>query len=223
MTTNSIQPTPWDTEAFGINCFEITNTSEKVLAHAANTPGHYSIKLDPLADKELLQRYGFYYTDTLIEPVCHSGQLIKHLNPECTFAINVNLDDLLPMCDSSFLHGRFHRDFNLTSRQADQRYKQWLKQIYHENEVFGLYYRKELAGFIAHNKGNLLLHTISSEFRGQRLAKSLWSSVCHHLFLNGISEIRSSVSAANLPVVNLYSSLGFRFQNSVDIYHKLTR
>jgi len=222
MSIDNIHPTPWDTKAFGLNCFEITELSEQTLAHASANPGHYTIKVDPLADKELLHRFGFYYTDTLIEPVCFSETLINHYNPDCTITNNVELDLLLPMCDNSFLHGRFHRDFNLPDAFADQRYKQWLSQIYVEHEVFGLYFQKQLAGFIAHNNGNLLLHTVSSEFRGKALAKFFWSAVCRHLFQQGIKEIRSSISATNLPVLNLYVSLGFRFRNSDDIYHRKT-
>jgi hypothetical protein len=54
------------------------------------------------------------------------------------------------------------------------------------------------------------------------MAKFLWTPVCQALFDAGASEIVSSISAANLAVVNLYSSLGFRFRNAVDIYHRLT-
>lgn len=223
MIANSIFPTPWDANAFSINCFEITKVSDEALAHAATTPGHYTIKVEPLTDKALLHQYGFYYTDTLIEPVCMAGQLISHHNPDCSIATEMDLKDLLPMCDGSFQHGRFHRDFNLSNEAADQRYKQWLTQLYRENEVIGLYYQQCLAGFIAHKDGKLLLHTISNEFRGQGLAKYFWSETAEQLFSFGINEIRSSVSSTNLPVLNLYASLGFRFYNAVDIYHRLTR
>ncbi|TLS74923.1 GNAT family N-acetyltransferase [Mariprofundus erugo] len=220
---NHISPTPWDTKVFGIPCFEITAYAEEPLAIAASVTGHYTIKVDPLANKELLQKYGFYYTDTLIEPVCRVDRFTPHQHADCSVRTDTPLDELLPMCDHTFLHGRFHRDFMLAGAAADQRYRQWLSQMHCENEVFALYYNTNLAGFIAHHQGNLLLHAIAREYRGQGLAKYFWSHVCDHLFLSGASEIRSSVSAANLAVLNLYASLGFRFCHATDIYHRLTR
>lgn len=204
-------------------CFEITAYTQEALATAAASPGHYTIKVDPLADKALLHQYGFYYTDTLIEPACRIEQFIPHRHAGCSSRTDTPLEELLPICEHTFLHGRFHRDFNLSLQQADQRYKQWLSQLHHEGKVFGLYYRGNIAGFIAHSQGNLLLHAVSHAYRGQGLAKYFWSDVCSQLFDSGITDIRSSVSAANLAVLNLYASLGFRFHHAKDIYHRLTR
>lgn len=222
MNDLDMHPTPWDKAVFGIDCFEITKVSEAALAHAVATPGHYSVKIDPLASKALLHKYGFYYTDTLIEPFCKCADVIEFKHPDIAIDETVDIDLLLPMCDESFVHGRFHRDFNLTSNKANLRYKQWLKQLADEGNVLGLFYRGETAGFIAQNKGNLLLHTIDSKFRGQGLAKYFWSATCQKLANHGIQEIRSSISASNLPVLNLYCSLGFRFRKAMDIYHRLS-
>ncbi|MDQ6994771.1 MAG: hypothetical protein Q9M18_04165, partial [Mariprofundaceae bacterium] len=61
-------PTPWDSHIFHMPCFEITKLNEEALQIACKNSAHYTIKVDPLADKRLLHKYGFYYTDTLIEP-----------------------------------------------------------------------------------------------------------------------------------------------------------
>ncbi len=223
MNTDDIRPSPWDKRIFSMDCFEIMNICEQALSHAAVTPGHYTVKIDPLADKSLLHHYGFYYVDTLIEPTCEQSHFIAHRHPDCSIASNVEIADLLPMCTNSFMHGRFHRDFNLPAEDADRRYAQWLEQLHEEADVFGLYYRQELAGFIACKEGKLLLHTITSSFRGKGLAKFFWSVACERLFQDSVQTITSSISAANLPVLNLYSSLGFRFTHAVDTYHRLSR
>ena len=59
------------------------------------------------------------------------------------------------------------------------------------------------------------------KYRGQGLAKFWWSLVCCRLFADGFDEVSSSVSAANLAVLNLYASLGFKFKEATDVYHKL--
>jgi len=221
--SDGIHFVPWDSTVFGMRCFEITTLSDQNLARAATTPGHYTVKVDPLSDKSLLHRYGFYYTDTLLEPWCQAQQFVPHPHSAVTLDMNVVLDDLLPMCEESFVYGRFHRDFNLSRHQSDQRYKQWLTQMHRSEDIIGLLFQGELAGFIAHEEGALRLHTVEARFRGQGLAKYLWTAACMHLFKQGVGEIYSSISAANLAVVNLYASLGFRFRHAVDVYHHLSK
>ncbi|MDQ6991889.1 MAG: GNAT family N-acetyltransferase [Mariprofundus sp.] len=218
----NIKPTPWDSAAFGMDCFEITQYDLETLSLAATTTGHYTIKIDPLADKTLLHQYGFHYTDTLIEPVCLREKWLAKSDPLATIDHHITLEQLLPMCDQSFLHGRFHRDFNIMPEQADARYKQWLKQMHQAGQVFGLCYSKQLVGFIAASQGNLLLHTIAKPYRGKGLAKPLWTAAISEIFSQGYDQIRSSISASNMAVLNLYVSLGFRFEHPVDIYHRLS-
>jgi len=217
-----LRPSPWDTAAFGVSCFELDGACEEALAYAASTPGHYTVKLDPLADKSLLDRYGFYYTDTLLEPVCDASRFIDHMHAEASVDTAPDVQMLLPMCRNSFVHGRFHRDFNLSPDAADQRYMRWLEQLQREDTVLGLGFSGELAGFIAERQGVLVLHALDERFRGKGLAKYLWSAACRHLFAQGAGELSSSISASNLAVLNLYASLGFRFRHAVDIYHRLS-
>ena len=138
-----------------------------------------------------------------------------------TFSKTVALEPLAEICRSAFLHGRFHRDFNIDAARADHRYENWLCQLHAEGRVFGLFYGGEVAGFIAHIGGSLVLHAMGETHRGRGLAKYFWSAVCRHLFAAGQTEVRSSISFVNIAVINLYSSLGFRFRKPVDIYHRV--
>jgi len=223
LTTKHFKHAPWDESVFNTPCYEIVEPNAHALQESTAHTGHYTVKVDPLADKTLLHRFGFYYTDTLIEPYCNQDRFVAHAHPEVSIDTDSELHELLPMCDNSFVHGRFHRDFNLPREQADQRYKQWLGQLHATGQVFILRYQHDLAGFIACDDGKLLLHVIDAPFRGQGLAKYMWSAVIEQLFLHGEQEIRSSISAANLAVLNLYISLGFRFDKAQDIYHIQTR
>jgi len=67
-----------------------------------------------------------------------------------------------------------------------------------------------------------VLHAMTPAFRGRGLAKFLWTTVCDALFLQGHAELCSSVSAANIAVIRLYQSLGFRLRHPVDVYHRWT-
>lgn len=224
MYTTRIKDTPWDAAAFGIYTGELIEYSEMALRAAAARPGHYTLKIDPLADSRLLHEHGFYYCDTQIEPWCGMANLLPSApHPEATITREANLPELLAICHGSFEHGRFHRDFNLPRADADLRYDNWLRQLYEQQCVYGLLWNNVLVGFIAYTENSLVLHALAMTHRGKGLAKYWWSAVCTELFAAGHTEIKSSVSAANVAVVNLYASLGFRFRKPLDIYHRLVK
>lgn len=211
----------WDSSVFGVDAYEISVLSREVLETVIHVPGHYTVRLDPLASKQLLHEYGFYYCDTLIEPYCTMERFLAVDSVDVYTSQDVALEPLLKICDGAFSHGRFHRDFNLSKAQADRRYNNWLTQLHGAGKVHTLLYRGELAGFIAVEGNRLVLHAIADSLRKRGLAKILWTPVCRTLFEAGCSELVSSVSASNLAVMNLYASLGFRFRNPLDAYHLL--
>jgi hypothetical protein len=219
--TPQIKPVPWDKAAFGFDCFEITGPDPDLLKKALTTAGHYTVKVDPLADKSPLHELGFYYCDTLIEPWCTADRLIKFARDGASFSTATPLEEIADICHNAFFYGRFHRDFNIDSKKADARYENWLKQLYGAGQVYGLLYEGKVAGFIAHSEGRLVLHAMSAAYRGKGLAKFFWSGVCQHLFEDGHAEIQSSISFVNMAVINLYTALGFRFRNPVDVYHRM--
>jgi GNAT superfamily N-acetyltransferase len=216
-----LRPTPWDARVFGIDTYEILEYSEESLEAVKGMPGHFTIKVDPLADKRLLQEHGFYYCDTLIEPFATPAMFVPHENGEIALGTAFPRDALLDLVDGAFVYGRFHRDFALDPRQADLRYRNWLRQLEEKGTVWALLHRGGLAGFFACEGPRIQLHALRESYRGKGLAKYFWSRAIEELFAQGHEEVTSSVSAANLAVVNLYASLGFRFRRAVDVYHKL--
>lgn len=219
----SFKTIPWDTAALGICAYEIPEPTSEALEIAMQLSGHYTVRVDPLAPKQLLNDCGFYYCDTLIEPYCTEDSFIPFNDSEVSVSKDCTLERLLKVCHGAFSHGRFHRDFNLTQAKADQRYDNWLCQLHAAGKTYGVLYRGEFAGFIAVDGNRLVLHALAELMRGRGLAKSLWTPLCETVFASGYTEVTSSVSASNLAVVNLYARLGFSFRNPVDIYHRLTQ
>jgi len=215
----AIRRVEWDSAAFGRDCYEITEYSEAALSEAAERSGHYTIKVDPLQPKSLLQKNDFYYCDTLVEPFCPRARFAAQRDARAGFARDAALDDLLAICHGAFEHGRFHRDFNLRREQADLRYDNWLRQLHAAGNTYGLIYEGRLAGFIAVDGPRLVLHAMAEQFRGRGLAKYLWTTVCEDLYRNH-AELSSSISAANVAAADLYVALGFRLRHPVDVYHR---
>lgn len=216
-----IRATSWDEVAFGMPTWDLLEYSVTSLQQATNTSGHQTIKVDPLANKQLLHEYGFYYCDTLIVPSCRAGRLRAVHHSDATISQTIDADYALEIFHGSFIHGRFHRDFNLPNAAADQRYDNWLKQLLDKRQVYGLYWQGDLAGFIGYHENSLVLHAVAEKYRGKGLSKYWWSMVCIELLANGYDEVKSSISSANLAVLNLYASLGFSFSSPQDVYHRL--
>ena len=221
MTPNLIEPTPWDTAVFGCRTFEIRAATPEVMMEMLKVPGHYTVKVDPLASKKLLHEHGFYYCDTLIEAYCTAGNFVCYDNPEVAFTRDAPLEVLLAICHGAFKCGRFHRDFNIDRSLADLRYDNWLKQLHAESNVYGLLFRGEIAGFIGAVANRLVLVAIDAKQRGSGMGKYLWSAVCKDLFARNYSELTSTISSANFAALNLFTSVGFRFRNPLDVYHRV--
>jgi GNAT superfamily N-acetyltransferase len=210
---------PWDARAFRTPVYEAKDPSREALAHS-DAPGIYVAKVDPLRDRSALHSANFYYCDTLIEPYCRREDRMRYEDVKVRLGRKTPLKPLLEIANGAFAHGRFHRDFRVERTQANRRYSNWLKELHRKGRVTGLYYGKSLAGFIAEERGRLVLHALSKRFRGRGLAKYFWSAALDSFFAQGRPEITSSISAANTAALSLYASLGFRFRNAVHVYHK---
>lgn len=216
----TIKPTPLDTVTFGFPTFELLDSSPESLNVSLKSAGHYTVKVCPLSDKRVLHENGFYYCDTLIEPTCLPDKLKSYFHSDFKISKDFDVVKLLAICDGAFSHGRFHRDFNISREAANLRYLKWLKQLIGAHQVYALYWQEKLAGFIGCNENNLVLHAIAIDYRARGFSKYWWSEVCKTLFAEGHKSLHSSISASNLAVVNLYSSLGFSFKNAHDVYHR---
>lgn len=217
-----IERVPWDSAALGCDAYELKSAAPEIIA-GLRAPGHYSVKVEPLADKRTLHENGFYYCDTLVEPYCPAGRLRSLPHAAAGFDDRPVLEPLLAICRGAFRHGRFHRDFNVERRLADLRYENWLRTLHAGDKVYGLTWEGETAGFIAHEGGKLVLHALGEQHRGRGIAKHLWSAVCADLARNGARELSSSISIGNVAALNLYATLGFHFRNPLDVYHRMIR
>ncbi|AXA94081.1 GNAT family N-acetyltransferase [Massilia sp. YMA4] len=221
-----VQPSPYDAAAFGMPAWEIVEYSAAALQAADSHPGLQTIKVDPLADKALLARHGFHYCDTLLATRASAARL-RDVPASAGIAIeridahHADAAAVLAICHGAFAHGRFQRDFMLDRAGADRRYDSWLAQLLAAGNVWSLRADGAVAGFIGHHGASLVLHAVGASHRGRGLARHWWHLAASELFQAGHAEVSSSVSAANVAVLNLYASLGFAFDHPQDVYHRI--
>ncbi|WP_164667922.1 GNAT family N-acetyltransferase [Virgibacillus doumboii] len=217
-----LRETPWDKRNFNIDTYEVLSPTEEALKETNKYDGHYTIKVQPLENPELLLNHGFYYMDTLIEPECKKENLQVFNKEGISISNDYEPSEINRIAEEAFIHGRFHRDFNIPNNLADLRYRNWVKDLQEKNLIFALMYEGDTAGFFAYENDKVLLLGIKEEYRSRGLAKAYTSQGCAEQFKLGYSELRTSISAANVASLNLFYSLGFRLKNTVDVYHKLT-
>lgn len=222
MLTTYLRPTPWDKRNFYIDTYEVTTLTEEALKEADHHNGHYTIKVDPMADTELLFNYGFYYMETMLKPVCQKENLQIVAREGITISKNYDKNAVLRIAENVFAGGRFHRDFYIPSSMADKRYMNWVRDLQEKDLIIALYYQEELAGFYAYENDNVLLLGMKEAFRGMGLTQAFTSKGCQYQFDLGYEQLKTSISAANLPSLNLFIRLGFKLTDTVDVYHKLT-
>lgn len=219
---NYLQPTAWDKRNFHIDTYEVTATTEEAFKQTNETEGHFTIKVDPFENTENLKKYGFYYVDTLTEPVCKKDKLQIYRQEGIKLSREYDTDDITRIAEEAFTNGRFHRDFNIPSFMADRRYMNWVNDLIEKDLILALYYKDNLAGFYAYEGDKVLLLGMHKTYRNKGLAKAFTSHCCREQFkLQKTDELRTSISPANIASLNLFISLGFRLKSTIDVYHKL--
>ncbi|MGJ9457554.1 GNAT family N-acetyltransferase [Oceanobacillus sp. CF4.6] len=220
--TNYLEPTPWDQRNFRVPTYQLREYSVESLQETQDTEGHFTVKVDPFADKENLKKFGFYYVNTLMEPVCNKEQLLVPKESKIRFAREYNNKDILDIAEEAFAGGRFHRDFNIPDDMADKRYRNWVNDLIQKDFILALYFDGRLAGFFAYENDHILLLAMHKKFRGKGLAKDFAGSCVQEQFrITGYDTLRTSISPSNPASLNVFISLGFRLKGSIDVYHKL--
>lgn len=218
---NHLKETPWDRRNFNIDTYQLTAATEDALQETVDKPGHFTLKVNPLNSPEILVKYGFYYMDTLIEPVCKKEDLRVFVREGISIATNYEPNEIIQIANEAFMHGRFHRDFNIPNSQADKRYVNWVNDLMEANQVFALLYEGQTAGFFAFEDDKVLLMGMKASFRSKGLAKAFVSQACLEQLKFGLEQLTTSISAANVASLNLFYALGFKLKNTVDVYHKM--
>jgi len=216
-----LSPTPWDKRTFKIDTYQLTDASDQALKETNNIHGHFTLKVNPLKNPKNFIETGFYYMDSLIEPVCKKNDFQFFENNKVSLSQDYQKKEILQIAKDTFIHGRFHRDFNVPNSLADIRYMRWVEDLMEEKNLFALLYNGELAGFYGFDEDKVLLLGIKKEFQGMGLAKPFTSLGCKKQFEQGYSSLYTSISAANVASLNLFYSLGFKLKKTLDVYHKL--
>jgi len=224
MSEPVLAPVPWDRAAFGLPVWEIVPGEGGLEAALplAQSPGLYTVRVDPRADSAPLHRHGFYYCDTQIQTRCEAALLAHAGHPAAGIAPVGDIEPLARIAREAFLHSHFHRDPHVERAGADRRFENWLRKLHADGKVVEATWEREVAGFFAHaGDGRLLLYATAAAHRGRGRSRHLFAACCRHVLGTGAATLVSAYSAANLGIANVHAALGFRATAASDIYHRL--
>ena len=127
----------------------------------------------------------------------------------------------------SFQHGRYHADPLFPTELADVRYRDWIRRALDGNDAVNRVYVMGEAGAVEGfyhvtvegTVSDLRLAAVAPALQGTMLGFDLYVSILHVLKELGVRRAVTSISAANTAVLNVYSTLGFRFSEPQAIYH----
>ena len=178
-------------------------------------------------DLELLQRVGFHVVETTFSPV-FSGKQGEAKRSEFTVRTSSDdeLEDIMGVAREAFTVSRFHNDPQIPDEMANLRFENWVKNAATSDsqELLSIVNTSNelVAFFISEtNNGEAYWHltAIASAFRGRGLAIEVWQSVMRVQSELGVQRFRTTISGANMPVVNLYPRLGFRLEHPQTSLH----
>jgi len=124
-----------------------------------------------------------------------------------------------------FNHGKFHEDPLIERKFANQRNINMINDITKKYTTYIGKVNNKIIGFMILNQENtqvdLLLGGMHIDYR--HLSYSFWNKVFSEYKNKNIKKFTTTISAANIPVINLYSRFGFKFNQSLYGYRKFRK
>ena len=226
--------TPWDQVVCGYPVIQITKIQvlgpnakadmrQFELAREAVGAGLVSCRLshECLTESMLLEDHGFRFIEMIYAPEFDLTGF-NAINEASLLSVRcANVDDLpvlLEIARTAFKNERFKIDPRLDPSISDQRFQNWVaSSLQHAKQ--SLYVSSDgdriVAFFVieALNDGTCYWHlnAVASAAHGQGYGRRVWLSMLNLAAKSGAKRVRSSISARNHRVLNLYARLGFTF------------
>jgi len=235
---------PWDTDAFGYVVAQIETID--ILPDADPGPAleRFHAWLDDrdvrlvncrlgslqLRESMLLEELGFRFIEMVYSPV------LSPLRPEQVETSRVRIDEAVEgdraalehIASTAFTTGRYHLDWRLDAEASRRRYRRWLTAALADErqQVLKASVGNEIVGFFvleARPADAVYWHltAVASDWQGQGIGNELWRRMIARHAAEGAQRIETTISAHNVPAINLYAGLGFRFTAPRATYHWL--
>ncbi|MCK4847545.1 MAG: GNAT family N-acetyltransferase [Candidatus Heimdallarchaeota archaeon] len=205
-------PNQIDWNSYAVELYE--NLLQKIIPTEINDYELYGEKSN-INLRKLTENFGYKTTD----PSC----VLSFSRSQITTLLVLSLD---PISEDYFDQFKNHHSeiFPNTYYSAQQ----ILNMLDEANQVFIESHNKDLVGFIhgkldkSNNQGYIDFVGVEKSARKQGTGRKLVIAILHWLFdtFTQINEVKLTVSEKNTPAYNLYTSLGFKVEQTLQGYRK---
>lgn len=233
---------PWDSASFGVAVAQVETivvhdkaaVADEAQVLAAWLQRHRFMLAacrladDRLAESFVLEALGFRF----VEMVYTMQYRLPALPDPCehglswTVASEQHLEQLQAMASGAFVTGRWNVDWRVGARLGGRRYADWVARSLQDpgHQVLLAMQGDAVAGyFVVEEKpdGEAYWHltAVAEALQGRGVGRRMWRSMLQRLHGRGCKKVTTTIAARNLPVVNLYASLGWRFVQNQMTFH----
>ena len=235
---------PWDSEAIGASVWELRlsdSTARTTVAihdwllgldRSADCLVGAKVDQEHVSFLAALAHNGFYPVETTLRI---EGDLARVSSIDTAppiplrlrTATQADMGAVSRIAGSAFWADRFHLDPNVPNSAADMRYVTWVGRAFDDGEQLFVYERTDVGqvvGFylvrpVTDSLVDLTLVAIDPTLAGLRIGSALYRTVMRECARMGFSRARTTIVARNLPALNIYSRLGFSFNEVLTSMH----
>lgn len=235
---------PWDTESFGVPVAQVQHIEvhdrpaadvemQRLLAwFDLQGVDLAACRLDHsrLLESAALERIGFRFIE-MVYGMEINPQSLQHgtdasLGVHWRRACKADLAELQQLAADAFATGRWNMDWSVGQALGGHRYADWVARSLADakHEVLCAVVDGQTTGlFIIEpaGDGSVYWHltAVGPKWQGKGIGKAMWCSMLHRHARDGVTSVHTTISARNVPVVNFYARLGWRFVNCQMSYH----
>jgi hypothetical protein len=241
----TFRETPWDTQAFGFSTSEVltikygdqlllTELLRRYTYQAREDGVQFSYCRISAEDHDLkraLQLADYYYAETsllLIKTDVHKehfGKIFKNDLVVSEPQSENDYDQIKIIAKNAFNYSRFHEDPNISSEKARLRYYNWIDDLRAQNKEFLIYKTgNTVNSFITFSvdKESVTLYVGGSDLGKGFLTPFFWATFLTKLQLRGVKRVGGIMSAANVPMFNMYVKLAFKVDKVLLGFHRFS-
>ena len=225
----------WDTDYFGVKSARVNllgNINEKgqedILSFCKNYDFVTIANFENRNENNLWigKKTSAFLADVNVQFVKELNSLETHSEDKTYVTNNLPVNDqILNIARKSFRYSRFFNDPNLSKSKSQNIYLNWAKGAFlQEDKYFVICEREDhIAGYLLfsseENCATVELIAVDEAYQGKGIGKSLIKAMESFTFDKVINKIKVGTQVNNIPAVQFYSKMGFKYMNCSSIYH----
>ena len=238
--TPTLVPLPWDSEQFGFAAARLdhlqSETAESIAALVVAARKQHirhlcaRIPVDDMATIHALEAAGFQLLDGIQTFEMELPAVLSEPPANVRLFQPSDLEAVLELARTAYVHDRFHADSALSREQADRVHETWMRNsciggaadavivaVHPDTGDPSAYVTCELGGSI----GIIVLVATSRIARGLGLARAVTLGALSYFKQQRCNRVRVGTQLRNIPASRLYEACGFQLLSVRLTYRKL--